>query len=451
MSELVELAQRYVDLASGGEEIEIVVSRGVDTEVVAYDGALEKLAVASSAGVGFRVLIDGSGGARIGSGWAGSLEEEAAREALASARENARYATEDEFVAFARPDGVSPADLSLRDESVLTTPLDDKVQMALDLESSVRRADRRVRQVESANYTDFVSETVVMSSVGVTAVQGRSGAYLSVSAIANDGGDDETGWGLSMARAPGDVSVDRAARDAVSRATGMLGSAKSATMKCPAVFDSRAAAVLLAIVGGALSGDAVARGRSLFENRVGELVASPLISLVDDPTDPRHFAASSFDGEGLACRRTELIRQGQLVGFVYDTYAARRAGTRSTGGALRAGFSGSPSAGCRALQLVTGEGDRERIVRDVGSGIYVESLMGVHSGVNPVSGDFSVGVAGYLIEGGQLTQPVRGMTVASTLQRLLSDVTHVGDDVQWLPGTAAGATLAFSNVTVSGD
>jgi len=221
-------------------------------------------------------------------------------------------------------------------------------------------------------------------------------------------------------------------------------------MKCTAVFDPRTAATLLAIIGSALSGEAVVYGRSFFANRVGEDVASPLWTLIDDPTDARHFAASAFDGEGLACRRNVLIDAGELRGFVYDTVSARRAGTVSTGSAVRGGVAGSPSAGCRALQLLPGEVDQAELLRRVGNGLFVESVTGVHSGVNPISGDFSVGVTGLMIRNGELAEPVREITVASTLQRMLLDVREVANDVEWLPGSAAGMSVAIDGIAVSG-
>lgn len=447
---LLEQAQRILEHAASGEEIEVYLSSGVETEIQAYDGAIESLATASSSGVGIRVLREGVAGAQVGTAWAGSLDPEAVHDALREARDNARFATEDEFLAFARPDGVVPASLELVDRTVLSTPLDEKIAMAIELERLVRDGDDRIRQVDAANYSDYVAEAVIVSTMGIAAAFERSGAYVSVEAIATDGTGDQTGWGLSAGRAPGDLDIGLAASDAVSRATRMLGAVKPASTRCTAVFDPRSTATLLAIIGGALSGEAVNYGRSFFANRMGEDVASPLFTLLDDPTDRRHFSASVFDGEGLSCRRNVLIEGGGLKAFVYDTVSARRAGTVSTGSAVRGGIAGSPSAGCRALQLAPGDVDQAAIFRSVGEGIFVESLTGVHSGVNPISGDFSVGVTGLMIRDGQLAEPVREITVASTLQRMLLDIVFVGNDVEWLPSSAAGQSLAIEGIAVSG-
>ena len=450
MSELIERARRVLESVSGSEEIEVYLSTGTDNEVQAYQGEIENLSSATSSGIGIRVLREGPGGAQVGTAWAGSLEDEAIADALREARDNARFATEDEFIAFARPDGVAGVDLQLTDVSVLTTPLDEKIAMAIELEKMVRSGDSRIRQVDSANYSDYVAEAAIVSTTGICASYSRSGAYVSVEAIATDGVSDQTGWGLSAGRSPAQLDINLAASDAISRATRMLGAVKPASMKCTAVFDPRSTATLLSIIGGALSGEAVVYGRSFFANRIGEEVASSMFTLLDDPTDARHFNASAYDGEGLACRRNILIESGQLKAFVYDTVSARRAGTSSTGSAVRGGIAGSPSAGCRALQLAAGEIDQADMFRRVGNGIFVESLTGVHSGVNPISGDFSVGITGLMIRDGELAEPVREITVASTLQRMLLDVLFVGNDVEWLPGSAAGQSLAISGIAVSG-
>ena len=194
------------------------------------------------------------------------------------------------------------------------------------------------------------------------------------------------------------------------------------------------------------------KGRSFFAGRVGEKVATGSFTLVDDPTDPRAFSAASHDAEGLACRRNALIDgRGAAQGFLYDTVSARRAGTvvdRLGGPGRLRRHSRGRAAGRSCSQ--PGDHDQTAILAVVGEGLFVQSVTGVHSGVNPVSGDFSVGVEGLMIRDGELAEPVREVTVASTLQRMLQSVLHVGSDIEWLPGIAAGQTLAIGDMQLSG-
>jgi PmbA protein len=450
VSDLLRLAEEVVGRAQRGEEVEAYVARGHDLEIRAYDGSVESLASASSSGIGVRVLLtDGDAGGRLGFAWAGSLDEDVVAATLAEARDNARFATPDPDVVFARPDGVEPVALDLWDPGVADTPTERKVAMALELERLVR-AHPQVRQVDSADYGDERTEMALASTTGIRATNRRTGAFISVSAIAGEGTDTQTGSGFSVARSPGGLDIDAAGADAILRSTRMLGATKAPSARVTVVFDRRVASTLLSVVSSALSGEAVVKGRSFFAGRLGEEVATGTVTLVDDPTDPRAFAATSYDGEGLACRRNVLIEDGMLRGFLYDTVSARRAGTTSTGSAVRGGFAGTPGAGCRALTLRPGSLDQDAILAAVGDGVYVQSVTGVHSGVNPVSGDFSVGIEGLMIRDGVLAEPVREVTVASTLQRMLQSVLHIGGDVEWLPGIAAGQTLAVGEMQLSG-
>jgi PmbA protein len=449
--DLLELASSIVAQARSGEGMEVYVARGTDTEVRAYEGEVESLTSADSSGVGVRVLVDGGEGSRVGFAWAGSLDPDVIAATVDDARDNARFATPDPDVVLAQPDGVAATELDLWDDGVASTPMEKKVALAVELERATRAADPRVRQVSSADYADSRVEVALASTTGLSSSRRRTTAFLSVDAIAGEGSDTQTGTGFSVGRGPGDLVADEALDDAVQRAIRLLGAEKARSARCTVVFDPRVVSTLIAVVASALSGEAVVKGRSFFAGRVGETVAAPSVTLVDDPTDFRAFGAASHDGEGLACRRNVLISDGVLRMFVYDTVSARRARTRSTGSAVRGGFAGTPSAGCRALVLEPGTRGQEQILAAVGDGLYVQSVTGIHSGVNPVSGDFSVGAEGLMIQGGTFAQPVREVTVASTLQRMLQSVVDIGDDLRWLPGTAAGQTLAIADMQLSGE
>ena len=449
-ADVFAVASEIVERAAPGECLEVYVSTGTETEIRAYQGEVESLTSASSSGVGVRVLLEGADGARVGFASAGSLAPDVIDQVLSDARDNARFATPDDMVAFAVPDGIAPVELVLEDPSLASMSTERKIALALELERVARAADPRVRQIDEASYGDAIGESALASTTGIRASARRSVSWLSLAAIANGQGRDQTGYSSKAARSADGLDVEATALDAVGRATRMLGATKPSSARCPIVFDPRVTATLLAVVSSALSGEAVTKGRSFFADRMREVVAAPSVTVVDDPPDPRHLSASRVDGEGLACRRNVLIDHGVLSSFVFDTVSARRAGMTSTGSAVRGGYAGTPTAGCRALHFEPGELDADAILALVGDGVYVQSVTGVHSGVNPISGDFSVGAEGLRITGGVLAEPIREMTVASTLQRLLLDVAAIGSDVEWLPGVAAGQTLAISDAAVSG-
>jgi PmbA protein len=218
----------------------------------------------------------------------------------------------------------------------------------------------------------------------------------------------------------------------------------------PVVFDPQVPRSLLALIGAALSAEAVQKGRSLFVGREGEDVAAPGVTLVDDPTIADSFGASTHDAEGVPTRRLELVGRGRLDAFLHNSYTARRGSTVTTGSAVRGGFKSTPGVGARALHLVPGDLTAEQIRASVPEALFVQSVSGLHSGTNPVSGDFSVGAEGLMVRDGEFAEPVRELTIASTLQRMLHDVLHVGSDLEWLPGGAAGMTLLLGEMSIAG-
>jgi PmbA protein len=445
--ELLAIAERVAGWARPGEQVEAYVARGRDTEVEVFGGEVESLSSAESAGIGVRVIS----GRRQGFAYAGSLDPSVLQETLAEARDNAGFATEDEYLGLAEPDGVTAAELDLWRDELVSYPTEDKVAAALELERLVRAGDRRIRQVESASWGDAAAESAIATSTGIRAFSRGTGCYVSAYAIAGDGDDTQTGGGYSVGRSPEEIDSAKAATDAVERATRLLGAVKPKSAHLTVVLEPRITATLLGILAGTLDGEAVLKGRSLFAERIGEDVAVPGFTLVDDPTDPDAYGATAFDAEGLATRRNVLIEGGILQRFLYNTYAARRAGTGSTGSAVRAGFKGGPGTGPRAVSLLPGNLDAEEIRRMVGDGLLVQSVSGIHSGVNPVSGDFSVGAEGLLIRNGELAGPVREFTIASTIQRMLSGVVAVGSDLERLPSVASGVSLAISDISMSGE
>jgi PmbA protein len=443
--ELADLAAKVVAEARGDEQVEAFAGSSTSTSVKVHGGEVESLTQATTAGIGVRVVRGG----RQGFAYAGSLDASMIAEVLAEARDNADYAQPEEWVGLATPDGVAPPDVDLWRDGLAAMPAERKVDLALGLERAVRARDPRITGVRVAQWADGSGVGAVVTSTGIS-VTGRSTVcHLSAQALASDGDETTIGYGVSVGREPADVDIDEAADDAAERATRMLGAGQPPSGTVTLVLEPRMAATLIGVVAGTLNGESVLKGTSPFADRVGEQIASPLLTLVDDPTDPRSLGADSHDGEGLATRRIPLIEGGVLQGFLHNTATGRRAGVPSTASAVR-GYRSTPAVGAQALQVAPGAGSLDDLVADVDRGVLVQSMSGLHSGVNPVSGDFSVGVEGLMVRDGARSEPIREATIASTLQRLLLDVSAVGGEVEWTPGGTGAVALVIPGVTLSG-
>ena len=444
-SELLALADRVVAQAKPGEQIEAFVSRDLETDVRIYEGEVEHFVSAQSEGIGIRIIRDGC----TGFAYAGTLDPSAIADVLAEARDNVEFGTRDEWAGLAEPDGVDVVAQELWNETLASYPTDRKIEFAKELERQTLAVDSRIR-VDDSTYSDVAVELAVATNTGIRRSGRENGCYVAVSTLATEGDETQSGFGFSVGRSPDEFDVAKAAREASDRATRLLGATQPASRRVTVVFDPYVTAMFLGVISSTLNGEAVAKGRSLFKDRLGDQVANPIVTLIDDPTNSLAYTATDLDGEGLAARRNSLIDAGVLKAFVHNSYSARRAATRSTGNAVRGGFKGTPGVGCLALQLQPGTRDQAALIADIDDGVLVQSVQGLHSGVNPISGDFSVGASGLTITNGTVGAPIREFTIASTLQRMLLDVSEIGNDVDWLPMSAAGVTIAIRDVTLSG-
>lgn len=443
--DLQAIADRVVAQASKGEQIEAFVGRGGETAIRVYEGEVEHFVSAQSEGVGIRVIKNG----RTGFAYAGTLDPAAVVDVLAEARDNVQFGTSDEFAGLAEPDGVEPVPQKFWDEELEHFLTSEKIAITKELEKLTLAVDPRIR-VEESNYDDGWGETAVSTTTGIRESGRGNSCYVSVGTLADEGDETQVGYGFSVGDSPKEFNLPKAAREASDRATRLLGAIKPPSKRVTVVLDPYVTAQFLGVISSTLNGESVSKGRSFFADRLGDQVADSRITLVDDPTNPLAYTATDIDGEGLAARRNVLIEDGVLKKFVHSSYSARRLKTVSTGNAVRGGFAGSPGVGCIAMQLTPGTKTQDELIGDVDDGVWVHMVQGLHSGVNPISGDFSTGASGLLISKGQVGAPVREFTIASTLQRMLLDVVALGNDVDWLPTHAAGLTMVIRDVTMSG-
>jgi PmbA protein len=449
--ELLDLASKLVDRARGSEAIEAFVTHERNFSVKAYSGEVETLSSSEPRGAGVRLIQSG----RAGFAYTTDLSATGLRTLVGLARENARHATPDEAVALADSPTSPPAEIpGLYDRGQESITPDDKVEFATELDNMTRGAHKKIRSVEESLYGDSDTEVAIATSTGISGLYRRTDAWCYSVAIAADGEDTQVGFEFDVQRGLVGLDPENVAARAAAKAAGVLGARKIQSARMPVVFDPYTAGQFLGVLAAALTGEAVQKGRSLFAGKLGEAVAAPLLTLVDDGRIEGAPGSAPWDAEGVPCRRTEVIKKGTLASFLYDVTSARREGRESTGNASRAGFKSPPSPSPTNLAFdPTGE-TRAALLSNAGRALLVQDFHGVHSGANPVSGDFSVGVTGFLLDSsGSPTQPVKEVTVAAPMLDILSSIVAVADDRRWLPfgGSYGGATTLVSEMTVGGE
>jgi PmbA protein len=444
VADLGELCGVAVDAARDGEAVEAFAEESRRTEVSARRGEVEGLTFAESRGVGIR-LVDGG---RLGYAYVADPSEEDVRRAVEAARENASLAQEDDHNVLPSPERAPPIPELFR-EAQAAMPTEEKVRLAVDLERAATSTDPRVRKVDECQVGDAASRIAIASTRGLDAEYARTDTWCLAVTIAEDDDDTQTGFSYRIGRELGELHWEDVAAEAAVRAARMLGARKPDTTKVPVVLDPFAGMEFLGVLAGALSAESVQKGRSLFADRVGDRVGSPALTLVDDGTLLAGPGASPFDDEGVPSGRTELISSGVLNGFLHNTYTAARGGTASTGNAHRAGYRSTPGVGTTNFYVEAGARTFEELLREADGGILIEDVSGVHSGANPISGEFSVGATGLRIRDGALSDGLREMTIASTIPEMLQAISAVGSDLRFFSSVGVPSIL-IGEMTVAG-
>lgn len=447
MSDLPDIASSIVDRAEGDEEVEAFLTHGREFQVKAYMGEAETVSSAEPKGAGVRVLQGG----RVGFSYTTDLSDAGLERVVERARSNARHSTPDDAVALAISEKSEPVKGLVDPEQGSVSP-ERKVAFAIELEKATRSFDGRIRTVEEAGYSDTVTEVAIATTTGVSGAYERTDAWCYAVAIATEGDDTQVGFEFALERGLAALDPELVARMAAERALSVLGAEKIPSARMPVVFEPYTAGQFLGVIGGVLTAEAVQKGRSLFAGKLGESIAAPGLTLVDDGRAAGAPGAAPWDAEGTPTQRTRVISDGVLSSYLYDIPSARRENRSSTGNASRAGYKSGPGPSPSNMAFdPTGE-DRRAVLERAGRALLVQDFHGVHSGANPVSGDFSVGATGRLIENGEIGRPVKEVTIAAPMLEILSGIAAVADDRRWLPfgGSYGGATTLVAEMTVAG-
>ncbi len=432
---------RALKQGAAAAESFIVSDRELNIEVANQE--VENMKVAESAGLCMRVFKEG----RMGFAYTADLTPGGLEFVISQALENAKRATVDEFNILPKP-ARGYAKLDIFDPAIESTPVEDKINLAKEIEHYARQYDRRVTITERCAYQDSVYRVAIVNSHGIN--EEYQGAYCGAYAflVAEENDEQQTGFGLQYRLKYNQLNPKEVGEEGAEKAVRMLGAKEINTQRATVVLDPYVATNFLGVIAPALSAEAVQKGKSLFAGKVGKAVGSELLTVIDDGTMAGGIISAPMDGEGVPAGKTVLIDKGELKGFLHNTYTAAKDGVASTGNGTRSSFKGTPEVGTTNFYIAPGGTPGEKLLGEIDKGLYITEVMGMHT-ANPISGDFSVGASGLWIENGQFTRPVRGVAIAGNVMELLKSIDCVGNDMTFFVGKGS-PTVRISRMTISG-
>jgi PmbA protein len=441
----MQFAQDVVSAAmkAGAHEAEAYIQAGSEFSVDVRMDEVETLTQASSKGLGLRVFVD----KRMAFASTTDFGAETVADMAKSTAQMAKAASRDKHNGL--PDvGPGPlAHLDLYDTAVADLHAERGIEMAREAERAAFAFDPRITNSEGGGFGGHCVTKVIANSNGILYSYSGTSCGLSCTPMAERNGEKQISYYWSSKRfldeldPPGDVG-----RQAAIRAVQKLGARKVETQKVPVVFNWMVAGGWLSSIFQALDGDDVHRGLSFLKKKLGKKIASPLVTIIDDPLMSRGLASMPFDGEGVITRRKVVVDGGVLNMYFYDAYTARKYGEQPTGNARRS-YGSTPSVSPTNLYLQPTNTDPADIIRGISNGFYVTETMG--HGANIVTGDLSVGASGMWIRDGELAFPVQEVTIAGNMLDMLGGIEEVGNDINRI-SSVVSPTIKIAEMTVSG-
>jgi len=413
-------------------EAAATTNRGLEVSVRL--GEVETVEHTRDSGLGITLYL----GRHKGSASTSDLSPAAVRDAVSAARAIASHTQEDPYAGLADPERMAAEvpDLDLYHPWPLQ--VEDAVGLALECEDAARATDRRIVNSEGASVSSHTGIHVYGNSHGFIGGYPSSRHGLSCAVVGQEGESMQRDYWWSAARSPQDLDpAEAVGRRAGERTLARLGARQISTRQSPVLFSAQVAAGLMRHLVSAITGASLYRRSSFLLDHMGRRIFPDFVRIREDPLATRGLASAPFDGDGVATAPKDLVTGGVLCSYLLDAYSARRLGMETTGNA----------GGVRNLRIEMGEMDRDALIREMDTGLLVTELMG--HGINPVTGDYSRGAAGFWVENGQIRHPVEEITIAGNLRRMFQGLVAVGRDCDF-PGSTRTGSWLIEEMTIAG-
>ena len=427
--------------AQGISEYELYYEAGESTSVEAFQHSLNEFTSSRSGGVCFRCIVGG----KMGYASTEDLSAQQAKEVVAKAADSAGVLEAEEQV-FLGEGGQEYEPLELKPYQLPTT--EELIAKVLETQEKIYAADPAV--IDGCQTQGFLerSELAIYNSKGLDLSYSNSASGLVVVGVVTNGQEMSNDYQIKLGQLD-QMDTDTLVRKAVDGAKEKLGGGPAPTGQYPVVFNPDAMCSLLQVFSSVFSSEAAQKGLSRLANSEGEVIASAAVTLVDDPFHKDNPVPVNFDAEGSPTHCKKVIENGKLNTLLYNLKTAAVAGKKTTGNASKAGYDGSVAVRPFTMYLENGDVTEEQLLAKAGNGVYINSLGGLHAGANPISGDFSLQSAGFMIENGVKTEHVKSFTVAGNFYELLKNVRALANNCK-LPNAFGMTAFGSPSVLVDG-
>ncbi len=446
---LLPVAEQMLQIAKnhGAQSADVIVGRNTEFEVKVADNQINTLTQATSKGLGLRVFVDDKAGFCTTSDFTKESLETLVQQAIASARE----IEADEFNGLANCEPMrwdAENQFEVYDAAIPALETAEKIKWAFELENAARSTSPYVTKFRDSGIANGENIALLATSTGAIRSSRSTNIAAWCNPIAEREGELQTEFWFDSKTNLSDLeSLESIGKKAGSRAARMLGAKPVKTQTVPVIFEPHMAAGLLSGLLGALDGDMVFKKSSFLTEMLNETVAASNLNLVDDPHLSRGLASTPFDGEGLRTYKKQIVQNGILKTFLYDSYTARKAGVQSTANGRRS-YGSTPHIGAFNFYAEAGELEPKTILESVPRAFLMTRGMG--SGVNSVTGEYSRGANGLWIENGEICHPVQEVTVAGDFLTMLKNIDAIGSDLE-MRGSTGAPTLRIAEMTLSGN
>ncbi|NWF51795.1 MAG: TldD/PmbA family protein [Nitrospirae bacterium] len=430
-------------LIKGADEAEIYIKLSKNLSIEVKDQKID--AIESSHGIGYSLRI--LKGKKLGFSY--STDRSEIESVVDKAIEAAKCVDADEYLELPTPNEETKVEIF--DPKIGLIKDEEAIKRVLILEKSAYDEDSRIKNIRKARGSFSKTEVIIKNSNGIDNQYLATTCTAQIMVMAENGNDKQMGWYFSGSRFLSEVSFENVGREASRRALQLLGSKRMNPQKAKILLDSLISTEFLGIFASLLSSENVQKGKSLLINKLGKTVISPKVNIIDNGILQGKIGSSPVDDEGVSCKEKTLIKEGVLLGYLYNTYTARKDGVSSTGNAVRRRFSCLPSVGISNMYIEAVSKDYiiplEDIFKSVDRCLYVTEAMGVHT-ANPVSGEFSVGVSGIWIENGEVAFPVNEAVISGNILSFFGNIEAVGDDLRFF-GNIGSPSILFGPTDIS--